>query len=125
VYALLRVVLPIAVALAILLILIIPGLLVLGSSAIIEVGLHEAFLNATGAMMVLGICVEVLVGLIALALAVLVGICLQGPVGTWVRQFALLFYGGRYPALGAILYPPPVTPILPTAPVSPLVPGIG
>ena len=26
--------------------------------------------------------------------------------GTAVREYALVFYGGRYPALGNLLYPP-------------------
>jgi hypothetical protein len=29
-----------------------------------------------------------------------------GPVATWIRTYALMFYGGRYQALGDALYPP-------------------
>jgi len=37
---------------------------------------------------------------------VLAGICLGGPVSTGLREYALMFYGGRYQALGDVLYPP-------------------
>jgi hypothetical protein len=36
-----------------------------------------------------------------------VGVCLGGPLSTGLREYALIFYGGRYQALGNILYPPP------------------
>jgi hypothetical protein len=75
-------------------------------------------------MMILGFFLKFIVGLIAFAIAVFVAICLQGPVSTWVRQFALLFYGGRYPALGDLLYPPLVAPVAPIVPVVPGTPGV-
>jgi hypothetical protein len=37
----------------------------------------------------------------------LVGIAVGGPVSTAMREYALVFYGGRYQRLGEILYPPP------------------
>jgi hypothetical protein len=36
---------------------------------------------------------------------VFAGICLGGPVGTGIREYALIFYGGRYKELGDALYP--------------------
>ena len=43
----------------------------------------------------------------ALGFALLAGICLGGPLSTGIREYALIFYGGRYKALGDILYPMP------------------
>jgi hypothetical protein len=40
----------------------------------------------------------------------LASICLGGPLSTGVREYALLFYAGRYKLLGDILYPPPPPP---------------
>jgi hypothetical protein len=37
---------------------------------------------------------------------VLASICLGGPLSTAAREYALLFYGGRYQALGDLLSPP-------------------
>jgi hypothetical protein len=54
-----------------------------------------------------GILLQVFFGVVAFGIAVLVGICLGGPVSTGIREYALMFYGGRYQALGDILYPPP------------------
>ena len=42
-------------------------------------------------------------------------IVIGGPLSTAIRQYALIFYGSRYQALGNILFPPP--------PVAPLAPG--
>ncbi len=125
VYALLRVILPIGAGIAMLLILVLPGILFFGATVGIEVALHAAFAEATGGGVVIGIALKFLVGTIAFLVAFFVWICFAGPVSTFIRQFALLFYGGRYPALGAILYPPPVAPVMPAAPASPFAPGIG
>jgi len=40
----------------------------------------------------------------------LASICLGGPLSTGVREYALIFYGGRYQVLGDALYPPPPQP---------------
>ena len=128
VYALLRVILPIGAGIAMFLILFLPALLFAGVTAGVEVALHAAFAQATGAGVVAGIALQVFFGAIAFLVALFVWICVAGPVSTWIRQFALLFYGGRYPALGVILYPPPMAPVTPTAPYTPappFAPGIG
>ncbi|HEU5351311.1 MAG TPA: hypothetical protein VFU55_06910 [Terracidiphilus sp.] len=43
--------------------------------------------------------------LLAVAFAIFVSLCLGGPLATWVRNYALIFYGGRYQALGDLLTP--------------------
>jgi hypothetical protein len=35
-----------------------------------------------------------------------VGVCFGGPLSTATREYALIFYGGRYQSLGDILFPP-------------------
>jgi hypothetical protein len=110
VYALLRVVLPLVAMAGLFMVLIIPGLALAGSLAAIEYGLHSAFADSTGASAVVGVLLQVFFGLVALGFALLASICLGGPVSTGVREYALIFYGGRYHALGDALYPPPPPP---------------
>ena len=89
--------------------LLIPGLMLAGSFAAFVYGIHSAFADATGAAAVVGILLQVFFGVVAFGFALLASICLGGPVSTGVREYALIFYGGRYQALGEILYPPHTT----------------
>jgi hypothetical protein len=106
VYALLRLILPTVAMIALFILLIIPGLVLAGSLAAVEFGLHSAFADATGASAVTGILLEAFFGVLAFGFGVLASICLGGPVSTAIREYALMFYGGRYQALGDALYPP-------------------
>ena len=110
VYALLRVVLPTIATVGLFIVLIVPGLALAGAYGAFEYGLHSAFADATGSAAVAGFLLQVFFGVVAFGLALLVSICLGGPLSTGVREYALLFYGGRYQALGDILYPPPAPP---------------
>jgi hypothetical protein len=111
VYMLLRVALPIVALIALFAVLMIPGLMLAGALAAIELGLHSIFTDATGASSLVGVLLEIFFGLLAFGFALLAGICLGGPVSTGIREYALIFYGGRYKVLGDILYPPsPTTP---------------
>ena len=116
VYALLRVVLPTIATVGLFIVLIIPGLALAGIFAAFEFGIHSAFADATGAAAVAGILLQVFFGIIAFGFALLVSICLGGPLSTGVREYALIFYGGRYQALGDILYPPPPQSTVPGIP---------
>jgi len=107
-YALLRVVLPIIAAIALFMLLAIPGLMLAGSVAAIEFGIHSTFADATGSSALVGKLLEVFFGILAFGFALLAGICLGGPVSTAIREYALVFYGGRYKQLGDTLYPPSV-----------------
>jgi hypothetical protein len=113
-YALLRLVLPTIAMVAVFMLLVVPGLMLAGSVAAIEYGLHSTFADATGASSVIGILLQVFFGLLALAFAVFASICVGGPVSTAIREYALVFYAGRYQVLGDILFPvaPPVPPVL-------------
>ncbi len=87
-------------------ILLIPGLVLAGAVAGVELGIHSAFANSTGSASVAGVMLQVFFGLVAFGFALLASICLGGPLSTGAREYALLFYGGRYQVLGDLLYPP-------------------
>jgi hypothetical protein len=105
VYALLRLALPIVAAVGMFILLAIPGLILAGSVAAIEFGIHSTFADATGASALVGKLLEVFFGVLAFGFALLAWICLGGPLGTGIREYALVFYGGRYGELGDALYP--------------------
>jgi hypothetical protein len=107
VYALLRVILPIVALIALFFVLIIPGIIIVAALAIIEAGIHSALADATGGAAIIGIFLQTIVGLVAFGILLFAALCLGGPLGTAIREYALLFYGGRYQQLGEILFPPP------------------
>jgi hypothetical protein len=112
VYALLRLILPVVAMIGLVIVFLLPGLMLAGSVAAAEYAIHSVFAEATGASAVVGVLLQVFFGVIAFAFALLAGICLGGPLSTGLREYALTFYGGRYLALGEILYPPaPSVPI--------------
>jgi hypothetical protein len=113
VYALLRLILPVIATIGLFIVLLIPGLMVAGSVAAIVYAIHSAFADATGVSALIGILLQVFFGVVAFGYALLAGICLGGPVSTGVREYALIFYGGRYQALGDLLYPPLPPPSVP------------
>ncbi|MGB7985433.1 MAG: hypothetical protein WCF54_09755 [Terracidiphilus sp.] len=113
VYALLRFMLPIAATIGLIIVFLLPGAMLAGAGVAIGYAIHSTFANATGAAALVGILLQAFYGVIAFAFALLAGICLGGPVSTGLREYALIFYGGRYQELGEILYPPP--------PIAPLV----
>jgi len=112
VYALLRVVLPFIASVCVFMVVAIPGLVLLGVIAALEYGLHSAFADATGGAAAAGAMLQVFFGLIAFGFTLLLSICLGGPLSTGVREYALVFYGGRYRLLGEILYPAVPTPVV-------------
>jgi hypothetical protein len=105
-YALLRLVLPTIAMIGVFIVLIIPGLILAGSLAMVEFGLHSAFADATGGAAVTGLLLEAFFGMLAFIFGLLASICIGGPVATWIREYALMFYGSRYQPLGDALYPP-------------------
>lgn len=111
-YVLLRIVLPIIAVMGLFIVLLIPGLVLLGSVGAAEYAIHAAFADASGAISAIGIVLEVFIGVIALGFAIVIGISIGGPVSTAIREFALTFYGSRYQKLGDLMFPavpfPPV-----------------
>lgn len=94
-YALLRLILPTLATIALVVVLIVPGLILAGSLAAVEFGLHSAFADATGASVLVGKLLEVFFGILAFGFTVLISICLGGPLSTATREYALVFCGGR------------------------------
>jgi hypothetical protein len=105
-YALLRLVLPTIAMIGVFFVLLVPALILGGSLAFVEFGLHSVFADASGGAALTGILVQVFFGVLGFVFLLLAGICVGGPVATWIRTYALMFYGGRYQALGDALYPP-------------------
>ncbi len=107
IYAVLRVIVPIGIMLVIVVVLIIPCLIVFGILGGGWFALHTYLDHAPMMNMIIGSVFEVVLGLSVVALALLVGISSWGPVCIALRNYALLFYSGRFQALGDILSPPP------------------
>jgi len=105
-YALLRLVLPTIAMIALFIVLIIPGIFLVGSFGVLEYGIHSAFADASGGIQVIGAILMAFFGVVAFGLGLLASICLAGPIATATREYALVFYGGRYRALGDTLSPP-------------------
>jgi hypothetical protein len=106
-YILLRIVLPTIAMIALFMVLLIPGAILAGALGAIAYGVHSAFANSTGGAALAGTMLQAFFGVVALVFMALAGICLGGPLSTGIREYALIFYGGRYPVLGDILEPPP------------------
>ena len=105
VYVLLRLVLPICAAIGLFIVLLIPSAVLIGMVAFVEYGIHTAFASASGLSAIIGVLLEVFIGLVSLGFAVVIGISIGGPISTAIREYALLFYGSRYPKLGDLLFP--------------------
>jgi len=116
VYVVLRLILPAIAMIAIFVVLIVPGLMLAGALAGVEYGIHSAFADATGAAAYVGVALALFFGVVAAGFALLASICLAGPVSTAVREYALVFYGGRYRVLGELLYPTAQLPAMDGAP---------
>jgi hypothetical protein len=91
-------------------VLLLPGLGLAAALASVEFGVHSMFADATGASALVGVLLEVFFGVVAFVFALLASICIGGPVSTAIREYALIFYGGRYKTLGDTLYPPTPPP---------------
>lgn len=104
-YALVRVFLPIVAMIGLGILFIIPAVLFAAIVAVIEIGIRAGFSDAAGAISVMGVALQAIVGLAAFCVAAIVGISVAGPVCTAIREYALCFYGGRFQTLGDILAP--------------------
>lgn len=103
-YGILRIVLPVISFIGIFVVLLVPGLVLLGSVAGAEYAIHSAFSDAAGAVAAIGAVLEIFIGVIALGFALVIGISIGGPVSTAIREYALVFYGSRYQKLGDMLF---------------------
>jgi hypothetical protein len=112
-YFVLRLMLPVVTMIILLISAGIPLIGAFGVLMLCAAGFRSLFDDSTLLSTVFGMFFEVLFGLVGLVVGLFVAFGLGGPVATWVRNYALLFYGGRYEALGDILsasIPLPPTP---------------
>jgi len=110
-YGLLRVILPFVAVAGMAIILFIPCLIVFGLLAVMMAAVYAALIShAAMPLPLIGGVLEAMLALIMLCLGLLLTVSLAGPLDIGVRNYALLFYGGRYQTLGDILFPPPAAP---------------
>ena len=105
-YCFLRAVLPVAALFALLIVVGTPLLIIFGVLAASASGFLDMLEDTTPLGMVFHVLFQILFVVIGLGIGVLVEFGLGGPVATWVRNFALLYYGGRYKVLGDVLSQP-------------------
>lgn len=114
-YTFLRIILPIAATIGATIVLAIPAILAVILFAVPIAGLTGLMAGATGISKLLFILLISVVALLAIAITIFLGLCITGPIGIAVRNYALLFYGGRYKVLGDLLSPPPPPPLIESA----------
>lgn len=69
-------------------------------------GFNDMLDDATGLMAAVRVSLAVVFGAIGVSFTVLTAIGLGAPLATWMRSYAVLFYGSRYKAVGVLLEPP-------------------
>ena len=106
----LRLILPTIAFVGVFIVLLIPVAVMLGAVVMAEYAIHAGFANASGLSSVIGVLLELFIGLLALGFAIVIAVSLGGPLSTALREYALMFYGGRFQKLGDILFPPIGTP---------------
>lgn len=92
----------IASAFAFLILLIV---LAIPAGLLIALGIYLLKISA-----ILGIAVFVLTGLAVIAACFCMSFCLFAPISVFFAAYAFYFFGGRYPRLGALLWPEPAPP---------------
>lgn len=106
-YVLLRIVLPIIAFIGLVIVLLVPSLVLLGSVAAAEYGVHAAFEHSSGLAALIGVILQVFIGVLTVGFGLLIGISIGGPLSTGIREYALVFYGSRYQKLGDAMFPAP------------------
>jgi len=115
-YCLLRLLLPLLTLVFLLIVAGIPMLLIFGALSVSANGFLMMIDDPTPLGMVFHTGFQILFVAMAFALGLMVEFGLGGPVATWVRNYALLYYGGRYKALGDLLSATVTQPALNDAP---------
>jgi hypothetical protein len=110
-FVLMRFLLTVAATIIGFVVLLVPFLILGGIGAVLVILLKA---SSTGLAVLLGVPA----GILLLGLLFVAFIAVSGTIGTFRRNYALLFYGGRYPPLGEILQPS-----LPPAPYPSWTPG--
>jgi hypothetical protein len=105
-YCFLRLLLPLVAFIGLLIVVGFPLLIIFGALTMSANGFLEMIDDPTPLGMVFHTAFQILFLVLGLAFALLVEFGLGGPVATWVRSYALLYYGGRYHVLGEMLSHP-------------------
>ena len=103
------IVLPCAAAIALTIVLIVPAIVLFGIPGVLFALVHAVQLHSAGAAWLVAVLIEIVIGVFMFVLGVLMAICFGGPISLAIRNYALVFYGGRYAVLGNLLTPPPQT----------------
>jgi hypothetical protein len=83
------------------------GRIVFATLGMSATGFEAMLDDATGVGAYFRIGLQVLFVLLGLGIGSVLAVSLGGPLGVYLRNYALLFYGGHYRALGEALDPPP------------------
>jgi len=96
-------VLPLAALIGLLIVVGIPFFIVFGVLSMSAAGFLRMLEDSTPLGMAFHLIFEIFLGVILIGFGLIAEFGLGGPVATWVRNYALLYYGGRYKALGDVL----------------------
>jgi hypothetical protein len=66
--------------------------------------------GTTGPRAYMLIVLQFLFMLLGLGVGLMIAVSFGGPIGVFMRSYALFFYGGHYKALGNLLDPPTLPP---------------
>jgi hypothetical protein len=113
-YGILRVLMPIGAAISVFIIMIVPMVVLFVFPGVMIAMLHAAAMNGEGVVRIIYFFLEGTLGFVLFCLASLIAIGVCGTLGIAIREYALVFYGGRYQRLGEVLVPSPAPPA-PTA----------
>ncbi len=105
-YAVLRILLPLVAVIALAIALIIPGVLLFGGGGVMIAMLKAAAVHGSGGVAVVSGMLQAILVIAMAALALFLAVIFGGPLSIALRNYALVFYGGRYPVLGDTMFPP-------------------
>ena len=98
-YFILRLGLPLIIEIIFALAAWILGRIVFGSLEMFAVAFNSMLEDSTGPLAFCRIAIDVLVELLAIGFGLLISLGLGGPLATWIRNYAILFYADHYRVL--------------------------
>jgi hypothetical protein len=84
------------------------GQIVFGFLGISAAGFNAMLAGFTGLRAFIRMVIEWVFVILGLGVGAVIAVSLGGPLGVFIRCYALFFYGGHYKALGNLLEPPRV-----------------
>ncbi len=79
------------------------GRMLIGSLEMFAVAFNSMLEDATGALAICRVVIDVLVEVLAIGFGLLISLGLGGPLATWIRNYAILFYAEDYRVLADAL----------------------